>query len=152
MKYTQNHLLSLLIVAALTSIGASATETFAVNIPVRTKAKLIHSSLPAPIIVTGLANVDVTGTTVNLGTCHMAGPLGAKVLVDFAPTKVNKKGRFIARGRARAKFVDPATGSIVNLSFSVVSKGRTDSIAKAAGRFRDVAGSPGAHLRGKYRH
>ena len=152
MKSRKKHILSILIVTALVTIGTRASETFAVSIPVNTKARLVHPALPMPITVTGTANIDVTGTTVNLGSFNLSGPLDAKVLVDFAPTTIKKKGRFVARGRARVKFKDPRTGSVVRFSLRIVTKGRTNSVAKAIGRFRDVAGPPNAHLRGKYHH
>ena len=152
MKSRKKHILSILIVTALVTIGTRASETFAVSIPVNTSANLVHPALPMPITVTGIANIDVTGTTVNPGNFHLSGPLNAKVLIDFAPTTIKKKGWFVANGQARVEFQDPNTGSVVSFSLAIVTKGRTNSVAKAIGRFRDVAGPPNAHLRGKYHH
>ena len=153
MKSRKNNILSLLIVVAMASIGTSATETFAVNIPVNTKARLVHPALATPVTVTGTANIQVSGTTVNPGTFNLSGPLGAKVLIDWSPGTIMAKGRFNVRGTARAEFVDPATGLIVYVSFEVVTKGRTNSVSRALGRFREYATSiPGSRLRGKYHH
>ena len=154
MKSRKNYILSLLIVTTLASIGISASETFAVAIPVNTKAVLTHPALPGPIIVAGTANINVTGTTVDPGYFHMTGPSSAKVIIDWSPGTVSSTGRFAVRGSARAKFKDPATGLPVYIFFKVKTKGRTDSVARAMGRFGDYATStPGAHLRrGKYHH
>jgi hypothetical protein len=154
MNFRKNHILSLMIVAALTSLGVSASETFAVAIPVNTKVKLTHPALPGPIVLSGTANIDVTGTTVDPGVFHMTGPHSSTVIIDWHPSTVDSTGRFRTRGQARAKFIDPATGSAVYISFYVKTKGRTNSVAKAMGKFRDYWTSTlGSHLRrGKYHH
>ena len=154
MKSQKNHILSLLIVAGLVSVGSSARETFGVTMPVITKVQLRHPALSAPLTVAGSGDIVVSGTTVNLGTFHLTGPLHAKVLIDWAPGKIYKKGWFIARGQAHAKFVNPTTGFIEHIDFKVITRGRTNSVARAVGRYRDYATSvPGSHLRrGKYHH
>lgn len=152
MKTRKNHILSLLIVGALAAIGTSAADTYAVVIPVKTKALLQHPALPNSILLKGAGNVEVLGATVNLGNFYMTAPK-AKALIDWSPTSLGPGGWFTAYGSGRAKFKNPATGAIEYVSFRMISGGRTDSVGRAVGRFKDIYSSvPGAGLEGKYRH
>ena len=152
MKTRKNHILSLLIVGVLAAIGTSAADTYAVIISVKTKALLAHPALPNSILLKGTGNVEVLGATVNLGNFYMNAPK-AKALIDWSPTSLSSSGWFKAYGSGRAKFKNPSTGAIEFVSFRMVSRGRTDSVGRAVGRFVDIYASvPGAGLKGKYRH
>ena len=153
MNTRKKQILSLLIVGAMAVIGTSATEAYAVVIPVQTKAELSHPALPMPITLTGTANIQVIGSNVNPGNFYMTGPMGAKAVIDWSPGTVSATGSFTVRGSGRAKFKDPATGLPVDISFKFITTGRTDSVSRAMGRFHDYATSTaGSHLRGRYHH
>ena len=153
MNTRKNQILSLLIVGAMAAIGTSATEAYAVVIPVHTKAKLAHPVLPGPILLNGAANVQVAGGMIDLGTYFMAAPNG-KAKIKWYPTSVNPaNGKFTACGRGYAKVINPVTGAIERVYFRMITKGRTDSVARVVGRFTYIYTSvPGAGLKGKYRH
>ena len=152
MNTRTNKILSLLIVGALATIGISATDASAAVINVQTKAELFHPSLPAPLLLHGTANVNVVGTTINLGTFHMTAPHG-KAKIKWRPATVDADGWFNACGSGRAKLINPVTGATEYVSFRMVTRGRTDSIARVKGRFTFTLTSvAGASLTGKYRH
>ena len=153
MNTQKNQILSLLIVGILATIGIGATDTYAAVIPVKIKAKLAHPVLPAPILLHGIANVHVGGGMINLGTYFMAAPNG-KAKIKWFPTSVNPAtGEFKAFGSGYAKVINPVTGAVERVYFRMTTKGRTDSVARAIGRFTHIYTSvPGAGLKGKYRH
>ena len=152
MNTRKNQILSLLIVGALATIGISATDASAAVIIVQTKAELFHPSLPAPLLLHGTANVQVVGGTVKLGMYYMASPDG-KAKIKWYPATVGPGGWFTAYGRGYAKVINPVTGATERVYFRMITKGRTDNIARAAGRFTHLYSSvAGAGLKGKYRH
>ena len=153
MNTRKNQILSLLIVGAMAAIGTSATEAYAVVIPVHTKAKLAHPVLPGPILLNGAANVQVAGGMIDLGTYFMTAPNG-KAKIKWYTTSVDPvTGKFIAYGSGYAKVIHPVTGAVERVYFRMTTKGRTDSVARAIGRFTHIYTSvPGAGLKGKYRH
>ena len=155
MNTRKNQILSLLIVGVLATIGIGATEASAAVIPIQTKAKLAHPVLPAPILIGGNANVQVAGGMINLGTFFMIAPNGtAKAKVKWYPTSVNPAdGTFTAYGSGYAKVIDPATGVVKRVYFRMLTKGRTDSVARIHGRFWHLyTSTPFAGLKGKYSH
>ena len=152
MNTRKNQILSLLIVGALATIGISATDASAAIITVNTKAKLMHPVLATPLLLHGTANVNVVGATISLGTYYMASPDG-KAKIKWYPATVGPGGWFIAYGRGYAKVINPVTGATERVYFRMITKGRTDNIARAAGRFTHLYSSvAGAGLNGKYRH
>ncbi len=161
MNTRKNQILSLLIVGALTTIGIGATEASAqvvlspvpvAVIPVDIKAKLAHPALASPLFLRGTANVRVVRGTINLGTYFMTSPRG-KAKIRWYPATVSPNGSFTAYGSGKAKVINPLTGAIERVTFRMVTSGRTDSVARALGRFKDVCTSvAGAGLKGKYHH
>ena len=153
MNTRKNQILSLLIVGVLATIGIGATETYAVVIPVNTKALLDHPVLPGPIVLHGAANVHVGGGMINLGTYFMTAPNG-KAKIKWYTTSVDPvTGKFIAYGSGYAKLIHPVTGAVERVYFRMTTKGKTDSVARVIGRFTYIYTSvPGAGLKGKYHH
>ena len=152
MNTQKNQILSLLIVGVLATIGIGATDASAAVIPIKTKAKLTHPALPAPLLLHGTANVNVVGATINLGTYYMTAPNG-KAKIKWYPATVGPGGWFTAYGIGDAKVINPVTGATERVYFRMITKGRTDSIARAAGRFTHLYSSvAGAGLTGKYHH
>jgi hypothetical protein len=155
MNTRKNQILSLLIVGVLATIGIGATQASAAVIPVRIKAVLNHPVLAAPILLHGHANVHVNSGMINLGTFLVTAPGGtAKAKIKWYSTSVNPAdGTFEAYGSGVAKVIDPANGVVKFVRFRMLTKGRTDGANRIHGKFKDLyTSTPGAGLRGKYRH
>ena len=162
MKTRKNHILSLLIVGALAAIGTSASDTYASSptlapspcpvIPLKTKAKLQHPAVNTPVLLRGTGRATVVGRTINLGNFYLTGR-GGKAAIDWAPARIGRCGKFVAHGSGRAKVISPTSAPATHVSFRMTSRGRTDGVRRAIGRYVSVVSSmSGAGLKGKFSH
>ena len=151
MKSRKNHILSLLIVTVLASIGVSATETFAQTtiIDVDVRARLTDPTLSPPIILEGPGQIKITGSVIAPGTFNLtdvAGP-GGHAQISWSTGTVHPNGRFRVIGQAVAWWTDSSM-TVRYRHFRVVIRGRTDSAVRVRGRFHDFGGGSSAHLTG----
>lgn len=152
MKSRKNHILSLLIVTVLASIGVSATETFAqttTTILANVRARLTDPTLSPPIILEGLGHIEITGSVIKPGTFNLtdvAGP-GGHAQISWSTGTVHPNGRFRVIGQAVARWTDSSM-TVQYRHFRVVIRGRTNSASYLRGRFHDFGGGSPAHLTG----
>ena len=157
MNTRKNQILSLLIVGAMAAIGTGATEAYAVVIPVDIRARLSDSSLVIPINLVGSGHIRVVGSHIAPGTFNLTDTVGpGRAQISWSTGSVDPTGRFRVEGQAVGQWVDPS-GVVRYVHFRMVIRGRTNgttlgsTMPRVQGRFRDVLGTPGAHLRGRCR-
>ena len=153
MKSRKNNILNLLIVSALAIIGSSATETFAATIDVGIRARLTDPLISIPILLRGEAVIDVSSGVVSPGAfiLHDARGGPAHAEIHWSTGSVDSAGRFRLQGQGVAQWRD-SSGIVRYRHFRMVIRGRTNGTTRARGGFRDISGSSGAHLRGRFRH